>query len=516
MPVGNWPGLTGLRRLTTEAVIEDTCANPETTLTGRIVQQILDAAQRGEYSASERLPSERELAERLTVSRNTVTAAYAELEQRGIVRRIQGKGAYLCALPKAEEAFSWSGKISRYANALDEPVLELLARRCAGQIRHPLSAGTPSLDVFSKEMYAGSVNRVLNEAIPSALAVAPTEGQWQLRQAIGSWLDLSPQNVMITAGAQEGIDLIARCVIEPGDYVVIDSPAYSGALQSFLSAGARLLPWGTHWSTEQLEELLLRYRPKLIFTMPTFQNPTGRVMSLKTRLALLSLAQRYRVPVVEDDVYSRTYFSNHPMPSSLYALDQHSQVINVSTFSKMLAPGLRIGWLTAPTYMIKQLALIKMRSNLFTGGLNQLVLADMICRGHLEQHLQALRRHHHMLCDAALEAIEPSIQQGLLRCRVPSGSLYLWCKVMFPVDPDSLFAALEAKGVSVAPGAAFEPERGSKTSPHFRLCFTAVCRELLVEGIQILNHTLGELRTKGSPGEPTTAATPWALKDSRR
>lgn len=473
-----------------DPLIEQTHEGSEAPLTSRVVQQILAAADRGDYQTLDRLPSERDLAERLAVSRNTVTAAYAQLERRGIIRRIQGKGAYLCALPTSEESFSWSGKVSRFANALDEPVLELLARRCADQIEFPFSAGTPSLDVFSKEMYTTSIARVLEHSIPSALAVAPTEGQWTLRLAIASWLGTPPQNIMITAGAQEGIDLIARCLVEPGDHVVVDSPTYPGALQSFLSAGARVLPWGTDWSMGQLEDLLLRYRPKLIFTMPTFQNPSGRVMSLKTRSALLALARRYSVPIVEDDVYSRTYFGEHPMPSSLYKLDGHSQVINVSTFSKMLAPGLRIGWLTAPHYMVKQLALIKMRSNLFTCGLNQLVLADMLNRGLLDQHLESLRQHHCALRDAAMAAMQPSLQKGLLRCRIPSGSLYLWCKVITPIDMDSFLAALETSGVSVAPGIAFEPDRIGKVSSHFRLCFTAVSGERLKQGIDILNRTL--------------------------
>ena len=300
---------------------------------------------------------------------------------------------------------------------------------------------------------------------------------------------------MITVGAQEGIDLVARCLIETDDYVIIDATSYPGALQSFLSAGARLLPWHAGWSVGQLEDLLLRYRPKLIFTMPTFHNPTGRVMTLKTRLALLSLANRYRVPIVEDDVYGRTYFGSHPMPDSLYSLDSNSQVISLSTFSKVLAPGLRIGWLTAPLYMVKQLALIKMRSNLFTDGLNQLVLADMIARGYLENHLERLRRHHYALCTAAMEAIAPSIAGGLLSCRTPAGGLYLWCRLLFPADVDHLIATLESRGVSVAPGAAFEPERG-RAAQTFRLCFTAASKDNLVEGIRILNRTLEEARAE--------------------
>ena len=159
----------------------------------------------------------------------------------------------------------------------------------------------------------------------------------------------------------------------------------------------------------------------------------------------------------------------------------------------MLAPGLRIGWITAPLYMVKQLALIKMRSNLFTGGLNQLVLADMISHRQLDRHLERLRQHHCMLRDAAVAAIQPSIQKGLLRCRVPSGSLYLWCKVTVPIEMERFLAELEENGVSVAPGIAFEPDRSGRDSTHFRLCFTAVSRERLERGIAVLNRTLERL-----------------------
>lgn len=462
----------------------------ELTLTSSIVQRVLTSARQGEYRSADRLPSERDLAEQLKVSRNTVTSAYAALERLGVIRRIHGKGAFLCALPSDQANFSWSGKISRFANLLDEPVLELLARRCAGETPYPFSAGTPSLEIFSSELYTRSLARVTEANLPTALAVAPTEGQWKLREEIGNWLSVPPQNVMITAGAQEGIDLLARCLVEPGDYVVIDAPTYPGAIQSFLSAGAQLLSWGADWSISQLENLLLRYRPKLIFTTPSFHNPTGRVMSLKTRQALLELVSRYKVPVLEDDVYSRSFFEHHAPPESLYKLDEHSQVISISTFSKIVAPGLRIGWVLAPLYMVKQLSLIKMRSNLFTGGLNQLVLADLISSGSLEWQLERMRAHHSELCASAVAALDPLVQAGLLRYRVPHGSLYLWCELTRPADMEAFLATLESRGVSVAPGTAFDPERMRAYPSHFRLCFTAVTQKKLLEGIKILRDVI--------------------------
>ncbi len=463
------------------------------SLVARVVEYIVQEVRKGAWQPGEKLPSERELAEALKVSRNTVTAAYGELEQQGSMRRLQGKGAFLCALPTGEESFSWSGKVSSMANSLDEPVLELLARRLGGsEILYPLSAGTPSLEVFPAEAYRASMGRVLADSLPSALSVSHTEGQWVLRKAIAKWIDVDPQQVMIVAGAQEAIDLTSRCLIEPGDYVVVDSPTYPGAIQSFRSVGARLLPWGTGWSLSQLEELFLRYRPKLLFTMPTFHNPTGRVMTLKTRTGLLELARRYRVPIVEDDVYGRTFFGSHPMPECLYKLDRHSQVLAMSTFSKMLAPGLRIGWIVAPVYMIKQLSLIKMRSNLFTGGMNQFALADLLESGEMDRHLVRLREHHGRLCAGAVEALRPAVEQGLIRCRVPAGGLYLWCKLLVPMDADLLFSLFEGNGLSVAPGVAFEPDRSRKASAYFRICYTAAPLEVVVEGVRVLTRVLEE------------------------
>lgn len=464
------------------------------TLVARVVRSIVADMQNGVLRPTERLPSERDYAARLYVSRNTVTAAYAVLEQQGTIRRLRGKGAFVCALPTEKESFSWSGKISSGANALDEPVLELLARRCADGLAYPLSAGTPSLEIFPTDAYAASANKVMREELPAALAVAPTEGQWRMRETIAEWSGVSPHQVMITAGAQEAIDLIARCLIEPGDYAVVESPTYPGVIQSLRAAGAQLLPWGTDWAMDALEDLFLRFRPKLVFTTPSYQNPTGRVMSLQTRLDLLDLAQRYQVPVIEDDVYARTFFGSQAPPEGLGRLDTHSLVLALSTFSKMLAPGLRIGWLVAPLYMVKQLSLIKMRANLFTGGFHQLVLSDLIRSGGMDRHLVRLRQHHGALRDAAVEALKPAIDQGLLRTRVPEGGLYLWCKLLTPIEPDLLLSTLEARGLSVAPGFAFEPAVGSAPSHHVRLCFTAGSRETVTRGVQVLTETLRELR----------------------
>ncbi len=438
--------------------------------------------------AGDQLPSERAAARELKVSRNLVTAAYNRLEERGLIRRLHGKGAFRCQPQNEGDAFSWSGKISSRAHLLDEPVLELLARARSKPTPYSFSVGTPSMECFPLQLYRETVDRVISKSCPAALTVAPTEGQDELRQSIGQWLNVEPRRVMVTSGAQQGIDLLARCLIEPGDYAIVESPTYPGAIQCFRAAGARLIAWKTGWCLDELEQLLLRYRPKLLFITPTFQNPTGKVMPLTVRLELLNLAHRYHLPVLEDAVYSESYVDGCPPPKSLRELDRRSQVIQLSTFSKILAPGLRVGWIVAPSYMVKQLSSIKMRTNLFTGGLNQFVLADMLDTGHFQDHLEQVRRYHGILLEQMVSALQPPVQDGLISFAVPRGGLYLWCRLQPGSDVDELLETAENRGVNFAPGRAFFPEKPSPQ--YFRLCFTAVSQRMLSRGARALTELL--------------------------
>ena len=463
-------------------------------LVPRVVQHFERILASEQIKPGERLPSERTVANNLSISRNTVTAAYCELEQRGLIRRIRGKGAFCCNRKVEQEAFSWSGKISTNAHLLDEPILEMLARSCASGLPHPLSAGTPSLECFPVEDYRISINRVIDSSFPHALAVAPTEGQPRLRQSIATWMNVDANRVMITSGGQEAIDLLVRCLIQPGDHAIVDDPTYPGAIQCLRAGGAKLIGWDTNWSLQKLEELILRFRPKLIFTTPTFQNPTGKVMKQSVRTGLLELAARYRVPILEDDVYSRTYLNEIGSPPSLLKLEKHSQVIYISTFSKILAPGLRVGWVVAPPYMIKQLSLMKMRANLFTGGLNQLAISDMIETGSLSRHLDRMRQLHCILRETAASALQPAQDEGLLKFDKPEGGLFLWATLSLPIDLDLLLSTLEERGVSVAPGDAFFANKARSTC--LRICYTAATSARVRKGVEILVSTLGEALTQ--------------------
>src|SRR6185503_2873569 len=237
-----------------------------------------------------------------------------------------------------------------------------------------------------------------------------------------------------------------------GDAVIIDRPGYVGAIQNFRAAGAKLIGWDVMRSDlGELEDLILRYRPKLICINPTFQNPTGRTLSLTERQELLALAARYRVPIIEDDPYRDTTLAGPP-PPALFQLDTSNTVISLGTFSKTLAPGLRLGWLLASEYIVDQLASIKGRQILFSGGLEQLALAELIENGTYDSHLLALRAEHMERWNVMKRALEQYLPARSLAFSFPLGGLHFWCRLQTGVASPQLFRLALSKGVALVSG----------------------------------------------------------------
>jgi DNA-binding transcriptional MocR family regulator len=281
------------------------------------------------------------------------------------------------------------------------------------------------------------------------------------------------------------LDLVAQCLLDPGDAVIIDRPGYVGAIQNFRAAGAKLIGWDvTRSDLGELEDLILRYHPKLICTNPTFQNPTGRTLPLRERHELLALAARYRVPVIEDDPYRDTTLAATP-PPSLFQLDTSNTVISLGTFSKTLAPGLRLGWLLASEYIVDQLAFIKGRQILFSGGLEQLALAELIENGTYDNHLMRLRAEHRERWNVMKKALEQHIPTRSVSFSSPLGGLHFWCRLQNGVTSSQLFRLSLAQGVALVCGEVFYADSGAGRY-EFRLCFTSVPAAKIEIGIKRL------------------------------
>src|SRR5258706_10681524 len=399
----------------------------------RIVSLLESGIARGAVPPGQQLPPERDLASALTISRATVVSVYRDLEARGVVRGSVGRGTFVSAKPDAASApFAWRGKIAASAlQANDTTTVRDLVRAASDPGLIAVAAGVPALDCFPTEAFQRAMNHVLATQGDAAWRHGPTEGLQKFRAALAHRFGGEPEHILVLAGAQQGLDLLARCLIDPGDAVVIDRPGYLGAIQTFRNAGARLVGWDvTRADTDELEELLLRYRPKLIYTNPTHQNPTGLTLPIRARRELLDLAARYRVPIVEDDTYRDLALTGPPPPPSLFALDDaHAVVIRINSFSKMLAPGLRMGWISAVRPIVDQLALIKQQVDPHTQNLSQLVLGELVEQGVLDRHLATLKSEHRRRRDAMVQALRQHVPAAQLRFTVPDGGMYLWCEL---------------------------------------------------------------------------------------
>jgi DNA-binding transcriptional MocR family regulator len=452
-------------------------------LYGHLVSLFESAIARGELPSGSRLPPERELASRLQISRTTVVSAYRELESKGLLRGYVGRGTFVCAVPEPSGTpFAWRGKIASAALRSSDSTMRDAMRHAADTRMLSLAAGEPAIDCFPTEAFQRAMDHVLTRDAQAAWRHGPTEGQPALRQAIAERFRVPSESDLILAGAQQGLDLLARCLIDPGDAVIIDRPGYLGAIQSFRAAGAKLIGWDVlHGDIDELEDALVRYRPKLIYTNPTFHNPTGVTMPIRTRRELLKLAERYRVPIVEDGTYRELSFGDAP-PASLHEIDTQNLVIHLNSFSKVLAPGLRLGWLSATPSIVDQIALIKQRLDPHTQNLVQFAMTRLLRDGSFDAHLKKLRAEHARRCAQMLAAMQKHIPAGAIRVVRPQGGLYLWCRLSSGVSSRAVLDHALAQGLAFVPGDAFYADPAGESE--LRLCFSSVLPSSIDEAIR--------------------------------
>lgn len=452
-----------------------------------LVDLVASAVADGLLAPGERLLPERDLAGRLGISRTTVVTAYRELEARGLVRAHVGRGTFVCApLETSGAPFAWRGKVAGAVMRSADPAIRDLLRQATDPRIVSFAAGLPALDVFPAEAFRAALDRA---AVPAVWGHGPTEGVPRLRAALAERLGTSPEQVLVLSGAQQGLDLVARCLVDPGDTVVMDRPGYLGAIQAFRAAGARLIGWDlVREDLAELEDLVLRHRPKLLYTNPTFQNPTGHTLSLATRRDLLELAARYRLPVVEDDTYRGLHFGAPP-PRALRELDTRGLVIYVSTCSKVFAPGLRLGWIAARPAIVEHLALVKQRSDPHTQNLVQEAVAAFVADGGFDRHLETLRVEHARRATAMREACARHLPAGALRLSRPQGGLYFWARLRPGLQAREVLAHALGAGVAFVAGDVFYPDRDGGAG-ELRLCFTSVARPHIDGGIERLARAL--------------------------
>ena len=474
-------------------------------------EMILD----GTLSESSRLPPERKMATALGVNRTTVVNAYRELAADGLVEGQVGRGTVvrrspLSPLPQPPDHLTtyplvWNEYFVPRTEGGRDPLLRDLMALLTRADTISFAAGIPAPELYPLDDFRQAMTHVLDTAGQALLQPCPVEGYYPLRQTIARRMarrgaNVRAENILIITGSQQGLDLIARAFVTAGDEVVVEAPSYLGALQIFSGAGARLL--GVPLDEEGmrldvLENILIRYRPKLIYTLPTFQNPSGRTMSPKRRLQLLEMARRHRVPIVEDDPYGELYYTSQA-PSPLLALDQEGYVIYLSTFSKILFPGLRLGWVAAPRPVIERLSQIKQLADLHCSTLIQGAIHEFCQSGALDRHLDRVRDLYRQRRDAMLVALTKYGPAGL-EWDEPQGGFNLWCRLPAGMKARQLMAEAARQNVALVPGEVFYPDGGGQEE--MRLNFSCPPIAQIEEGIRRLGVALTALLKKRKRAE---------------
>lgn len=464
----------------------------------------------GALTAETRLPPSREMAERLGISRMTVINAYAELEADGLIVSHHGRGTFVAepihfAADQRETPVAWpqwQQDVMQQAHVdLFDPYEQLMANS-----DHPdlisFTAGMATNELFAVGDFRKSIQSVLLRDGADALVYGNNRhgGYAPLRTTIAQILSSDgiparPENVLITSGSQQAIMTVTNLLLRPGDTVLVEAPTYQGALDQFKLSGARIVdvPMDEEgMRIDALETILQTTRVQLIYTVPTFHVPTGISLSTRRRQQLVTLAQQHNIPILEDDFAGDLRYDGRTQPT-LKALDTNGTVIYVNTFSKVLVPGLRIGFLVANGPVYEQLLIHKRTGDRASSELMQRALDAYISVGRYQSHLRKVCRTYRQRRDSMLSALTELMPAGVTWQR-PSGGLFLWLTLPDGMLADDLLPAALQAGVAFVPGSVFFADE--RPCVACRLNFTDHPSHRIREGIErlaeVIRREIGE------------------------
>jgi 2-aminoadipate transaminase len=357
------------------------------------------------------------------------------------------------------------------------------------------AGGMPAPDAFPIKEFTDACNRVLKTQSSQALQYGSTDGYLPLREMIAQQskrygIEVTPENILITSGSQQALDLLGKIFINPGDHIVVENPTYVGALQALNAYGAEYIPVPTDEEgmvTSELEKSL-RSSPKFIYVLPNFQNPTGVTLSFERRLQLIELSEKYGVPIIEDDPYGQLRFEGDNLPP-IEVLDSQTRaqggcysgnVIYTSTFSKTLSPGIRLAWVIAPPEVIHKLVLAKQGTDLHTATFNQMIAYEVGKNGFINEHVKYIRKIYKERRDVMLDTLEEHMPEGV-KWTHPEGGLFLWMTLPECIDSRELLTEALKFKVAFVPGCSFFAD-GSHPNT-MRLNFSYASPDLINEGI---------------------------------
>jgi len=370
------------------------------------------------------------------------------------------------------------------------------------------AGGMPAPEAFPTKEFTEACNRILQTQSSQALQYSSTDGYLPLRDMIAKQskrygIEVTTDNILITSGSQQALDLLGKIFINPGDHIIVENPTYVGALQALNVYGAEYIPIPTDEEgmiTSELEKSL-RSSPKFIYVLPNFQNPTGVTLSFERRLQLIELSEKYGVPIVEDDPYGQLRFEGDNLPA-IEVLDSQTRaqdgcysgnVIYTSTFSKTLSPGIRLAWVIAPPQVIHKLIMAKQGADLHTATFNQMIAYEVGKDGFINEHVKYIRKIYRERRDVMLDTLEEHMPEGV-KWTHPQGGLFLWLTLPECIDSKELLTDALKYKVAFVPGSSFFADASHPNT--MRLNFSYSNTDLINEGIGRLAKAIKEFIVK--------------------
>jgi 2-aminoadipate transaminase len=471
--------------------------------------QIRALVHAGDLHPGDRIPASRELAAQLGVHRTTVANAYAELEAEGLISGHVGRGTFIRGegiarrITPAVHPVNLDGNLRWESLFADDRGDEGLARMTRPIARGAISfvMARPATEFFPVEELRSCSNAVFKREGAEILQFGPTDGYPALKRALAELLrsegyEVSDENLLITVGCQQAFDLVCKSFVRPGETVLMENPAYPGAFAIFNSGRARILAVPVKTETgpgmtlgvdvSAIEAVLMQNRVKMIVLTPDFHNPTGTSLPVAERRRLLDIAARFQVPIVEDHIYARLRARGGHVPS-LKQLDRSNVVIQIDSFSKIAFPGMRVGWIVAPSNVIDRLRRVKQATDLHTGQLSQAILAEYMRRGRLGRHLERTRKAYSRRLAALEQALTHHMPAGTKWTR-PEGGMCVWVELPPGFDSNELLIHARERGVEFSPGRYFYFQNPQPNA--LRLGFAGLNEREIGRGIAILADVL--------------------------
>jgi len=447
-------------------------------------EQIVDRIAAGELTAGARLPPVRRLAEQLGINHMTVAKAYKDLAEAGFVEGRAGGGTHVRAP---------YGTGSRRARGSEPAVAGPLLSERLYELSHApgvisFTTNYPAPDFECTKEFETCLQSVIADGLSPYFAYDPPNGRIEFRRSIVEYLALhglaaAPEDVIVTSGAQQAIELVVRLLVPPGSPVIVERPSYYGVVNALRSVGARILELPLEVDgvdIEMLETHLARHRPRLIYTNPTFQNPTGVSTSLEKRRSMLALGRRHGVSILEDDHNSELRFAGSPVPSIRSLAEPGDNVFYVRGFGKVFLPGTRLGYVVTPAHARRPLLALKAHTDLHTNGIMQEAMARFLARKNYLKILERMKKVYAAKQRQLIASLSAGMPPGTLIGH-PEGGLSLWVTLPEGTEVSELYYRAVRRGVAFVAGEVFY---ASHVNPRtLRVSFGLLGDDVLEEGV---------------------------------